>query len=126
MRGSFRWIVGAGLVLTMATLGIVLLQGTGVSQDENETEISESNDMVEILESLDVILEDLEQLGDIKDQLQSIEKKLDALETRLAKMEKIDLKTWDFVYKTRVPGGQPPPETADMQDEIGPGTYRNK
>jgi len=117
MVQSIRWVVGVALVLTLAGMGTLLMQGTGVSQEESATK-TENQEMEAIQESLDIILEDLEQLESIQEQLDTLQTSLDAMEKRMLKMEKIGLKTWDFVYKSRVPGGQPPPETADMQEDL--------
>jgi len=121
MVQSVRWVVGLALVLALAGMGTVLMQGTGVSQEKAAAE-DKNEEMEQIMEALDEILEDLEQLEDIQEQLDSIETTLGAMEKRLVKMEKIGLKTWDFVYKIRVPGGQSPPETSEMQEEIGKGS----
>ena len=115
MVQSVRWVVGVALVLALAGMGTILIQGKGVSQEKPQ---GPEQDIQEIEKGLDLVLDDLEQLQDMQNQLDSMQRTLDSMEKRLIKMEKINLKTWDFVYKMRKPGGASPPETADMQDEL--------
>lgn len=116
-------------VLTTAMMcmaGIGILSGKAHSQNDAEEVATEETaegmaqgDMAEVLDLLDVISQDTEAILEIQDQLDEMSKKIDEMDKRLAKMEMIGLKTWDFVYKIRMPGGYAPDETKGMQDKMG-------
>ena len=115
MRRRLEFLAGVALIVVLAVAGTGLWRGTAHSEDTGD-----------VTEALEDIMKELETLEDIEDSLGDIEKRLDQMERQLDKMERVGLKTWDFVYKIRIPGGQSPDETKDMQDDIGKGEYRHK
>jgi hypothetical protein len=128
MKKRVEFLVGVLITAMVSMVGIGILSGRAHSQnkaeevaanEEADSQSTAQGDMAEVLDLLDVISQDTETILDIQDQLTEMSKKIDEIDKRLAKMEKVSLKTWDFVYKLRMPGGDVPDETKDMQDEMG-------